>query len=213
MRLVEGDQGGDVDRRQAVAIGQAERLAVLEIRLDRLDPTAGHRVFAGIDQGDPPRFAALLVNVDQIIGEIDRHVRRVEEVIGEIFLDQITLVTKADDEVVHAVGRVKLHDVPDDRHSANLDHRLGAHRCLLAQPGAETARKNHRLHPILPENRPPLMRHASESLKKIGQKPSPPATRPDYRGGKARIRTTGPPILPAAGRKIATVRPPASNLR
>ena len=39
-----------------------------------------------------------------------------------------------------------LHDVPEDRLAADLDHRLGPCVRLLREPGAEPAREDHDLH-------------------------------------------------------------------
>ena len=41
---------------------------------------------------------------------------------------------------------VVLHDVPEDRTVADLDHRLGTHGGLLGDPAAEPAREQHDLH-------------------------------------------------------------------
>ena len=81
----------------------------------------------------------LPVIFDPVALQVDGHVRAVEDVIGEIFLDQIALVAKADDEVVEAVTAVEHHDVPEDRLAADLDHRLGPDLGFLGKAGAEAA--------------------------------------------------------------------------
>ena len=191
---MERDQRGEVDRSESVAIGKAERLIGSEIRPDRLQSPAGLGIGTGFDQGDLPRLRPVLVNLDRIVFQVDRDVGGVEEVIGEIFLDQIAFVAKANDEVVHAVGGIELHDVPDDRHSADLDHRFGANRGLFPQPGPQSAGKNHRLH----------FNFSTQVLR---------TTVSDQRADIATIRTTGPPTRPGRGRNSATVRPPASKRR
>ena len=45
------------------------------------------------------------VDLHAVLGEIEGHVRRVEEVVGEVLLDHVALVAKADDEVGDAVVR------------------------------------------------------------------------------------------------------------
>src|SRR3712207_7472787 len=50
-----------------------------------------------------------------------------------------TTLFRSDDELVDALAGVELHDVPEDRLAADLDHRLGPGGGLLAQPRAEAA--------------------------------------------------------------------------
>ena len=69
-----------------------------------------------------------------------------EEIIGEIFLDQVALIAQANDEIIDPRGAVNLHDVPQDRHSADLDHRLRPHICLLRETRAEPAGQDDSLH-------------------------------------------------------------------
>src|SRR6185436_3334141 len=63
-----------------------------------------------------------------------------------ILLDDIALVPAADHEVVHAVGGIDLHDVPEDGLAADLDHRLGPDAGLLADARAEASGQNDRFH-------------------------------------------------------------------
>lgn len=153
MTTMEIDQGRDVDRGYAVTVSEAEGLCRVDIVADRLQPAAGLGVRPGFHQGDPPRLAPVLVDFQRVLLEVDRDVGGVQEVIGEIFLDQITLVAKADDEIVHPVGRIDFHDVPKYRHTADLDHRLRTHRRFLAEPRPEASCQNNRLHRL----RPPLL--------------------------------------------------------
>src|SRR6185369_229865 len=97
----------------------------------------------------------VLVNLHGVLFEINGDVRRVQEVIGEILLDQITLVSKADDEIVYPVKRIGLHDVPEYRLPADFHHWLRAYRCLFAQPCAETTGKNYSLQLHTPHPQPP----------------------------------------------------------
>jgi hypothetical protein len=60
----------------------------------------------------------------RLLCQVDGHVRHVQEVVGEVLLDDVTLVTAADDEVVDAMGEYELQDVPEDRPAADFDHRL-----------------------------------------------------------------------------------------
>jgi hypothetical protein len=69
--------------------------------------------------------------------ERDVVVQRVE--VEEILLDHLALVAERDDELVDPVAPVDVHDVPQDRLAADLDHRLRLERRLLRQPRTQTA--------------------------------------------------------------------------
>src|SRR6185369_1465427 len=136
---VERELRGDVDVGDAVAVGEAEALLVGDVVADAPQPAAGHRALAGVDQRHAPRLGVLLVHFHRVLGHVERDVRHVQEVVGEVLLDDVALVAAADDEVVDAAGRVDLQDVPEDRPAADLDHRLGLEVGLLRKPAAEAA--------------------------------------------------------------------------
>jgi hypothetical protein len=62
-----------------------------------------------------------------------------QEVVGEIFLDDVALVAAADDEVIDAMLGIDLQDVPENRPAAYLDHRLGPDNRLFRKARAEAA--------------------------------------------------------------------------
>ena len=82
----------------------------------------------------------------RVVGHVERDVGHVQEVVREILLDDVALVAAADHEIVDAVRRVDLHDVPEDRLAADLDHRLRLQIALLGDPRAEPAGENDDLH-------------------------------------------------------------------
>ncbi len=69
-----------------------------------------------------------------------------QEIVREIFFDQVALVTTTDDEIVHAVSGINLHHVPQDGLAADLDHGLRLEVGLLGNTGPQTASKNDCLH-------------------------------------------------------------------
>ncbi len=81
-----------------------------------------------------------------VFRQIKRDVGHVQAVVGEIFLDHVALEAAADDEVADAVGVIDLHDVPEDRLAADLDHRLRLQMRLLGNTRAKPASQNHRFH-------------------------------------------------------------------
>jgi hypothetical protein len=60
------------------------------------------------------------------------NVRHVQKVVGKVFFDEVTLITTANDKVVDAVVGVHFHDVPQNRVTTNLDHRLGTYSGFFA---------------------------------------------------------------------------------
>ena len=48
-----------------------------------------------------------------------------QEVVGEVLLDDVALVATANDKIIYAMGGIQLHDVPQDWSAADFDHWLG----------------------------------------------------------------------------------------
>ena len=67
-------------------------------------------------------------------------------VVEEVLLDHVAAIAQAEDEVAEAVVGVDLHDVPEDRPPADLDHRLGPELGLLSQPGSDATAQDHDFH-------------------------------------------------------------------
>jgi hypothetical protein len=103
-------------------------------------------VLTGVDQRDPPRFRLCVVDLGGVASEVEGHVAGVQEVVREELLDDVALVPEAHDEVGDAVLGVDLHDVPEDRASPDLDHRLRTDGGLLSQSAAQTACQDDRFH-------------------------------------------------------------------
>ena len=70
--------------------------------------------------------------IDLTGGEIDRQVTAQVVAVQERALDEVSHVPQRDHEVAKPVTTEVLHDVPQDRHAADLDHGLGSrHRLFL----------------------------------------------------------------------------------
>jgi hypothetical protein len=87
------------------------------------------------------------VIVDAVGGEVDGDVVVVQNKVYEIFLDQIALVAGADDEIIEPVMGIDAHDVPEDRHAADFDQRLGSDTGLLGKTRAKATGENYDFHP------------------------------------------------------------------
>src|SRR6185312_11652544 len=90
--------------------------------------------------------AAALV-VDLAARQLERHVRVVEVVVGEVLLDHPAPVAEAEHEVAEAVPAVQLHDVPEERAAADVDERLRPELGLFAHARALAAAQQHDLRP------------------------------------------------------------------
>ena len=86
------------------------------------------------------------MHLHAIFVHIEGYVRHMQEVIGEVFLDQVTLVSTADHKVVDTVLGIDFEDVPQDGAAANFYHRLGAQARLFAEACSQTACQNNRFH-------------------------------------------------------------------
>ena len=93
-------------------------------------------------QSSGPRVSRSTV----VVAEADGHVAAERQVVEEEPLDVLAAVAERDHELVEAVVGVVLHDVPEDRAPADLDHRLRAQFGLLGQPRALTAREDDDFH-------------------------------------------------------------------
>ena len=80
------------------------------------------------------------------VADADREVAAQRHVVEEEALDVLALVAERDHELVEPVLGVVLHDVPEDRPPADLDHRLRPELGLLGQPGALTPGEDHNFH-------------------------------------------------------------------
>ena len=87
-----------------------------------------------------------MVHRHLVLFHVEGDVRHVQEVIGEVFLDQVALVAAADDELGDTVEGIALHDVPENRTSTDLDHRFGSHRGLFREPCAKATGQNDCFH-------------------------------------------------------------------
>ncbi len=141
MGFMEVEQCRDVDIGEAVAIGDHEAF-VADVVLDPLDATTGHGGLARVGDGHLPTGLVMGAVVRDLGGlaEADGEVVRAALVVEEEVLDVLTPVAGADDEVGDPVVGEALHDVPDDRATTDLDHRLRPVFGLFTEAGTESTR-------------------------------------------------------------------------
>src|SRR5690606_11443763 len=84
--------------------------------------------------------------------EAYRHAAVQVTIIFEPTLDVLTLVSERDCEFMMTVTIIVHHDVPKDRHGADLDHWLGTYLSFFRQPGPKSAGENTDLHAVFSTN-------------------------------------------------------------
>src|SRR5437879_4215876 len=110
---------------EPIAVVGEEGRVVSEIALDCPEPLADVRAQTGVGERDLP-----LVDVPTIEGDVLTPagqlevVRQALVVIEEVLLDQVASIAETQDELGVAEIRVVLHQMPDDRPVADIDHRL-----------------------------------------------------------------------------------------
>ena len=125
MRFVESNQLTDFDIADAVTVSEAEARFIIEIFDDPFDPAAGHRLRAGLNQSDTPRFCPYFMHMHAPIAEIEGDIGAVRKIVREKLFDDMAFVTEAQDEIGYAMSGVDFHDVPEDRPLTDFHHRLG----------------------------------------------------------------------------------------
>jgi len=71
------------------------------------------------------------MDLHAVIAHVESDIRHMQKVIGEVFLDEIPLVTSTDDKIIDAMRRIYFQDVPEDGATTNFHHRLGSRDRLL----------------------------------------------------------------------------------
>ena len=133
----------------AVAVGEHERL-IADVLLHALHAAAGHGIQAGIHHRDAPRLGMVLVDNHLVfaVGEVICNIGGVQEIIREILLDHMLLIPGADHKIVEAVMAVELHDMPEDRHAAQIHHGLWFELAFFGNARSEAAGENNNFHRI-----------------------------------------------------------------
>src|SRR4029078_2736201 len=117
-----------------------------EVRGHAIETLARQWVLAAVDQRHAPRLDLLLMYDDTVFRHVEGNVRHMQGIVRKVFLDYVPFVAAADHEIVGAMRRVELHDVPEDWLAADLDHRLGSEIALLGNTSAKAASKNDDFH-------------------------------------------------------------------
>ena len=149
VRPMEREQLLEIHVGNAVAVSKHERL-IADVLLHALHTAAGHGVEAGIHHRNAPRLGMVLVDNHLVfaVGEVICNVGGVQEIIRKILLDHMLLIPGADHKIVEAVITVELHDMPEDRHAAQIHHGLWFKLAFFGDSCSEAAGKNNNFHRI-----------------------------------------------------------------
>ena len=143
---VMGNQGGHVHIRHPIAIGETEAAAI-QIGAHTRQATTCLALIPRIHQRHLPGFALALVHLHVVIDvHMERDITGVQEIIGEILLDQIALITAADNKLVNAKMAINFENVPENRLASYLHHRLWLEVGFFAEAGTESASKDNCFH-------------------------------------------------------------------
>ena len=135
----------NIDVGYPITVGKAESF-LAKVLSHALQPAARAGHLTRVYQSDTPWFGMALVNMHAVLHHIEGDVRHVQEVVGEILLDDIALVTQTDDEIGNPVMLIDLHYVPDYWLTAHFNHGLGLEVRFLADSGSKPSSKNNGLH-------------------------------------------------------------------
>ena len=108
------------------------------------------------------------MNMHAVGLHVECHIRHVQEIISEIFLDQVALVAAANYEITNSIVGINFHDVPENRPAANFHHWLRAQRGLLAQACTKTSGKNDCFHKEFDSQRFSWLHSTQKRRRKIG---------------------------------------------
>src|SRR5208282_5195554 len=143
MSFVKSEKFGQIDIGDAIAIGEKKRLVVGQIVSNPLDAAARHCGVSRFNERDSPIFGATPVIVDGAIDDVYSHVAEMQTIIEKIFFDNVTLVAKTNHEIRDAMRRKNLHDMPQNRPSSDLDHRLWLRIRLFRESRTKSPCQNH----------------------------------------------------------------------
>ena len=146
MLLMELDQFGNVHIADAITIGHHKGF-VADIFLHPLDAAARHRVQAGIHHRHAPRLGVLVMHDHLVaLGEVKGHIAGMQEIIRKPLLDHMLLVPGADHKIIEAIVRILFHDMPQNGHTADFDHRFRLELTFFRNARAIAAGKNYNFH-------------------------------------------------------------------
>src|ERR1700733_6141693 len=147
MSAMKFEEGLEIEVGKAIPVGHKEGVAAHKI-LQASYPSARQRVQASVDQSHLPVGHDRVRDLARSIFQIEKEVAVVDAKVVKVLFDHLALVSAGDEEVFEAVAGVELHDVPQDRLAADLDHGFRAGGGFLGQTRAQSSGENDHFHSI-----------------------------------------------------------------
>lgn len=138
MAFVEGDEFFDVYVGNSVPVREHEGIVSYVFSCTE-DPPSCLGSKSGVNQGDFPGFTVLFMDGHLVVFKIEGDVAAVEEVVGEIFFDDVSFVSQKNDKIVVSIPGVDLHDMPENRMASDLHHGFWDDICLFGKACAHAA--------------------------------------------------------------------------
>ena len=81
---------------------------------------------------------------------VKRNIGSVQEIICKPLLNHVLLISSTNNKLIVAIACISLHDMPQNRHTANLNHRLRFIRRFFGNTCSKTTSKNNNFHSFSP---------------------------------------------------------------
>ena len=114
-----------------------------------LDAPSSHRIKSRVDQRHLPRLGVVVQYLHGIVLQIKAYIAVVKIVVRKILLYHILHISQTYDEIIIPVVSIMLHDMPQYRLAAYLDHRLRPQIIAVADAASETSGQNNYLHRLI----------------------------------------------------------------
>ena len=128
------EKRAEVDVRYAVAVRDHELIA-FDVLARSVDSAAGLRRLSSLREENAPLLLRMewLQVLDAALADVNTNVAVHRAVVKEVVPDHVALVAETENEIHDPEVGVELHDVPEDRLSTDLDHRLRSDLGLLRE--------------------------------------------------------------------------------
>ena len=150
MFLMKRDEFVNLHITHPITVGHQESL-ITYILLNALDAASGHSIVTCINYCYFPWPHIGLVNSHFVLAitVVKGNVRVVQEIVSKPLLDILLFVASADNKLSMTIVGILFHNVPKDRHTAYLNHRLGFELRFLRNASPEASGEKNDFHIVI----------------------------------------------------------------